>query len=161
MGAFMSKNAKNTNSIVLQFILSLYKMENRNLYSLAEKVGIVESICTQLRLLPYNLKEGWCSLPESLLKEYGTSAEELLRGEASLDQITPVISLLLEAAQNHWVEAKNLKKTIKGENLSPLRMASLLPAQLKQLKESGADILHSPIELSPFMTPVRLWRGKW
>lgn len=153
--------AKNTNGTLLHFILYAYGIKEEKAYECAEFIGYVQTICTLLSQLPYHIKEGWCTLPESLLQEQGTSSEALLAGEATPQQIAPVINALINLAEASLQQARVLKSSLSKESMAALRMASLLPSQIKKIKKAGADVLHSPIIPSPLMTPMRLWLNKW
>ncbi len=151
--------ANNTNVMLLQFVLNVFNVKESEAIEVARHLGCAEFLCNQLRSLPQHLKEGWCTLPESLLNQHGANSESVLAGEADLKQIEPVIQTLAEHANQAYLKAKELKKSLSEDAISAFRMACLLPKQIKQFRRQGASILHTPLTLSPVMTPLRLWRG--
>ena len=145
--------------MLLQFVLKVFDIKELEAKEVARYLGRAEFLCNHLRLLPFHLQEGWCTLPESLLHEHGTNSESVLAGEVDLKQIEPVIQALAVQANQAYLDAEKLKKSLSKDAIAAFRMARLLPNQIKQFKRQGASILHTPITLSPVMTPLRLWHG--
>lgn len=151
--------ADHTYGIMLHFTLKIHAIKQNEAYEAAIFIARAELLCNHLRQLPYHLKEGWCTLPLEWLQKQHISSDALLAGDVGLSQLEPVIGAAIQQAEAAYQQANQLKSALSEEAKKALRIAALIPSQLRIFKRKGNHILQEPVTLSPLLTPLRLWKG--
>ena len=124
-------------------------------------VGIAWALVGQLRALGFHLSIGRLTLPETVLREAGTTGEAVLAGEASRDSLCRAARIMASCAQDHLAQARKGKPSRTA--LPALLPAVLASGHLKVLEGAGWDPFHMRV-VRPRPQPLRLaWaniRGK-
>ena len=116
-------------------------------------VGIAWALTGHIRALGFHLSMGRLTLPESVLREAGTSGEAVLAGQASRQSLCLAAKVMARHAETHLTEARKVTPSRKA--LPALLPAVLASGHLKVLKGAGWDPFDIRVS-RPRPQPLRL-----
>jgi phytoene synthase len=111
-----------------------------------------------MRSLPVHAARGRCDLPDDLLRRHGTSADEILAGQAS----PGLASVLAEFRGKAKVSLEHAERKL-AELPARERKICLPLALVRPYLASLAKVTSDPFRLAATINPLyRLWRlGTW
>jgi phytoene synthase len=124
------------------------------LQSLCAQAGRAYGLTGLMRSLPVHAAHGRCDLPEELLRRHGTSAEEVVAGQAS-PGLESVLAELRGKAQASLEQAERKLAELSARERKFFRPLALVRPYLASLAKVASD----PFRFASTINPLyRLWR---
>jgi phytoene synthase len=116
-------------------------------------VGTAWALVGQVRALGFHLSIGRLTLPETVLREFGTDGQSVRDGRAPREALARAARVMAEAAKDHLDKARSFGYS--RQALPALLPAVLAAGHLKALERAGWDPFHSSLQ-RPRHRPLRL-----
>ena len=129
--------ANDTSGALTVLALRLLGEEGRETLACGRHVGIAWALTGQIRALGFHLSMGRLTLPESVLREAGTSGEAMMTGQASRQSLCLAAKAMARHAETHLTEARKFPSNRKA--LPALLPAVLASGHLRVLEGAGWD----------------------
>lgn len=119
----LTAHAESTSSTFLYLLLSLVGESASHAYShAASHVGMVQTISTLLRSLPYHASKGHMVIPAEITARHGVSQEEVFRRGGEAKKIEDAVFEFATAANDHLLTARDMfSKECGGKVPGPVR----------------------------------------
>jgi phytoene synthase len=157
--------AKHTLGEFLGFGLKILGCDTQEARDAVLSLAISDTIYTQLRRLPINLSNNWCTLPRDILLKNNIDPEMIFSGTLQSNDLTPVIQELILHARQALIKTRSYQNQASLKALPLFLRAAVLPRLSKQLQEAAPTLYHQPISLSPVRTPLQIgwcgWKQRW
>lgn len=145
--------AADTSGTLTVLALELLGARDPGTLAAGRQVGTAFALTGLVRALPHALAAGRLALPEAVLREAGSSAEDVLAGQAPKAAIARAVRAVGERAEALLADARHGKVDRRG--VAALLPATLASGHLRTLEKTGWDVFDARVSRTRPM-PVRL-----
>eukprot|EP00484_Ammonia_sp_Unknown_P012146 CAMPEP_0197077220 /NCGR_PEP_ID=MMETSP1384-20130603/212511_1 /TAXON_ID=29189 /ORGANISM="Ammonia sp." /LENGTH=378 /DNA_ID=CAMNT_0042516081 /DNA_START=48 /DNA_END=1184 /DNA_ORIENTATION=- len=125
-----------------------YASSKKNHFECASHLGVLMTIASVLRSIPYSIDNGFIALPDDIAADCDVWRFEqtVLEQRKSTLQLRAAVERMVTCAYHHFYAAKDLEKQGMNDMLTSLFLCSV-PAQryLLQLEKQGFDVFHKKL----------------
>lgn len=145
--------AERSSAALTALALAVLGAQSEDCRHAGRHVGIAWGLIGNLRALSHHLSIGRLTLPEDLLRQEGSSGEEVRAGRMSTAALTAAVSAVGQRARHHLAEARKVRPGRDG--LAALLPAVLADGYLQVIEKAGLNPFDSRVS-RPNPRPIRL-----